>query len=62
MSSLLSRAEAGFKTIDLSDGIKQAALANLEDWLENDKFAGLIANLALVLNLPFQRVKPASIG
>ena len=42
MLDLVSRAETGFQSIDLSDEIKQTALRNLVDWLENNKFAGLI--------------------
>ncbi len=42
VSGLVSRAEAGFQSINLSDEIKRTALENLADWLENNKFAGVI--------------------
>ena len=39
---LLDRTRAGFESIDLDEGIKEAALGHLAAWTEGDKFAGLM--------------------
>ncbi len=40
--TLLDKARAGFAAIDLDDSLKHRALESLEDWLESNKFAGLL--------------------
>ena len=40
---LLSQARRGIESIDLPIAVKRSALANFEDWLRTDKFAGLVA-------------------
>ncbi len=43
-SILTAAAQDGFRSIDIAEGIKQAALDHLRDWLCTDKFAGLTAS------------------
>ena len=38
---ILDQARSGFASLKVSEDIRAAALAHLEDWLEHDKFAGL---------------------
>jgi len=38
---ILDQASSGFASLKVSEDIRVAALAHLEDWLEHDKFAGL---------------------
>ncbi len=42
-STLVAAAQTGFAAIDLADNIKQSALGHLREWIETDKFAGLVA-------------------
>ncbi len=39
---LIERARAGFQTLKVREEIKSSALVHLRDWLEHDKFAGLL--------------------
>ena len=41
-SRMLAAARRGIESVDLPSEIKSSALANLEDWLETDKFEGLV--------------------
>lgn len=42
-STLVAAAQTGFQAIDLGDDIKQSAIRHLHEWIETDKFAGLVA-------------------
>lgn len=41
-SQLLAAARRGIKPVDLPRGLKDSAIANLQEWLEVDKLAGLV--------------------
>jgi phosphoglucomutase len=41
-STLVAATETGFQAIDLADDIKQSAIGHLREWIETDKFAGLV--------------------
>ncbi len=43
LTPLLAAADRGIDTVDVPDEIKQAARENLSDWLQTDKFAGLVS-------------------
>ena len=45
-SGLLQKTRNGFEQISIRDEIKQSALRHLEDWLRNNRFAGLVADAA----------------
>ena len=42
-SQLLAAARRGIGSVDLPSEIKESAIANLEEWLAEDKFAGLVS-------------------
>ncbi len=42
-STIVAAAQTAFAAIDLADDIKQSAIGHLSEWIETDKFAGLVA-------------------